>query len=325
MLKLENGELRSRLDSNSKNSHLPPSKDLFKSKPAFPKSGTGKQGGKEGHTLYQSLSPDVVVNLGLPSVCSCGCNLSGVSVVKEVKRQVFDIPDPKLRVTEYVQRQAKCPGCGKGVRVEFPQGVTNHVQYGNSVLAFCALLSNGCHLSCEQISQLFSDLFGQPLNPATVIAANERCYDRLAPSEAVIKAELLRSKVVHFDESGLAVAGKTYWLHVASTDLLTHLFVHEKRGKEALQSEPSLLPNFKHFAVHDCWASYFNLEHIQHAVCNAHILRELEALVEKEGQWAAKMKELLLELYQLSQEGTAIVPDLAPYLLRYKQICREVD
>ena len=49
LLKLENGELRSRLDSNSKNSHLPPSKDLFKSKPAFPKSGTGKQGGKEGH------------------------------------------------------------------------------------------------------------------------------------------------------------------------------------------------------------------------------------------------------------------------------------
>ncbi|MBK8471438.1 MAG: IS66 family transposase zinc-finger binding domain-containing protein [Sphingobacteriales bacterium] len=61
--------------------------------------------------------------MGLPSVCSCGCNLSGVSVVKEVKRQVFDIPDPKLRVTEYVQRQAKCPGCGKGVRVEFPRGL----------------------------------------------------------------------------------------------------------------------------------------------------------------------------------------------------------
>ncbi|MBK8471439.1 MAG: hypothetical protein IPL33_04100 [Sphingobacteriales bacterium] len=61
LLKLENAELRGRLDSNSKNSHLPPSKDLFKSKPAFPKSGTGKQGGKEGHTLYQSLSPDVVV------------------------------------------------------------------------------------------------------------------------------------------------------------------------------------------------------------------------------------------------------------------------
>lgn len=328
LLKLENAELRSRLGSNSKNSHQPPSKDLFKSKPAFPKSSTGKVGGQKGHkgnTLSQSLSPDEVIHLGLPSTCSCGCTLSGVPVVKEVKRQVFGLPEPKLQVKEYVQSEAKCPNCGKGVKVEFPKGVNNHVQYDNSVLAFCSLLSNGCHLSCAQISQLFFDLFGQPLNPATVVAANERCYEALAPSEAAIKAELLRSEVVHFDESGLAVGGKTHWLHVSSTDRFTYLFAHEKRGREAIQSEQSLLPEFHHFAVHDCWASYFQLEHIQHAVCNAHILRELEALIEKESKWAAKMKELLLELYQLSPKGTAIAPNLAPYLVRYKQICQDAD
>ena len=82
------------------------------------------------------------------------------------------------------------------------------------------------------------------------------------------------------DETGIRVKGKLHWVHTASNAHLTHLFVHQKRGKEAIDSEASILPEYTGRAVHDCWASYFNTAQFQHALCGAHLLRELKGLIE---------------------------------------------
>jgi len=93
------------------------------------------------------------------------------------------------------------------------------------------------------------------------------------------------------------VEGKTQWRHTACSADYTYLFVHAKRGKEALQSASSLIKDFNHYAVHDCWASYFMFTCF-HVICNAHILRELTALIEQGSVWASLFHAFLLDGYQ---------------------------
>jgi transposase len=328
LLKAENVELRNRLNQNSSNSSLPPSTDKFKAKPAFVKVSKGKPGGQLGHhgkTLSISSNPDIIEKLLPSNICNCGCDITNIEPVFKERRQVYDLPAAKLIVTEYQQYVRQCPCCQAKIAGAFPSSVNNHVQYGNGVMALCSLLSSGFHLSIQNISQLFTDLYNQPLNTATVLTANTRTYDSLQNSESLIKEQLMASKVVHFDETGLACEGKTHWLHVACNALWTYFFVHTNRGAKALEADDSLIKDFKNWSIHDCWSSYFPFESCTHAVCNAHILRELQALIEQGSQWAKLMHQLLLKMYQLSAKATSHIENLSPHLQEYDRICKVAD
>lgn len=160
-----------------------------------------------------------------------------------------------------------------------------------------------------------------------MLQANARAYQALEASEQAAKAALLASPVAHFDESGIRCNGSTQWLHVVSTALFTYLFTCAHRGLKALESEISLLKDFANMAVHDCWPSYFTFTGPTHALCNAHLLRELQALIEQGALWAAEMKALLLELYHATDKGSGCLSQqqLAPYLVRYEAICRQAQ
>lgn len=298
-LTAENAELRSRLDKNSGNSHKPPSTDGLTKKPALPKLKASNNGGQKGHkgkTLRQVSEPDNIVH-HYPETCSCcgkAFHQKQIEVVS--KRQVFDLPPQKLIVTEHQLGQAICD-CGHTETGTYPSYITQPAQYGAKVKALSVLLSVQYRLPQEQIGQLFSDLYGYSLNTGTVIHALDTASTQLQPIETQIKNQLLQEKVVHYDETGIRVEGKTQWLHTASSAQYTYLFVHAKRGKEALMSDSSLIKDFRNYAVHDCWASYFMFS-CDHVICNAHILRELTALREQGSVWASLFHTFLLDAYQ---------------------------
>jgi len=149
------------------------------------------------------------------------------------------------------------------------------------------------------ITRLFEDVYGYPLNTATIEDALLRAYELSAPIEEKIRSALLNSETVHFDETGIRAAGKLNWLHAASSETCTCLFVHRKRGAAALESEASILKNFTGNAVHDCWSPYFKFDGMRHVLCGAHLLRELAGLMEKGSLWAEEMREFLLDLYKM--------------------------
>ena len=151
----------------------------------------------------------------------------------------------------------------------------------------------------EQISQCFADIHGYKLNSQTILEVLERGYELSAPLEEPIKATLKSSEVAHFEETGIRVEGKLYWLHTASNVNSTHLFLHEHRGTRALHSEESILPDFRGRAVHDCWSPYFTFNQAEHALGGAQLLRELKGLMEEGSGWASEMRELLLDLYHM--------------------------
>lgn len=319
-MQIEIDELKAKLNENSQNSNRPSSSDGFnRPKPAFTRQ-KGQRGGQKGHrgnTLKRVGNPDLTVDCE-PENCLCGkAEWTAESEISET-RQVFEMPEPRLEVIEYRRVKRICK-CGRSAFGKFPAQVLGTVQYGEKVQALVSLLSvHGC-LSYGKIGQLFADIYGYQLNEATAQKMVQRTSEKVPMSE--IKAAVISSNTVNFDETGVAENGKLKWLHNASTASWTYQFVHEKRGKLAMTDEKSVLPKFKGVAVHDCWGSYFGFSEMKHAICNAHILRELNGIIEnKQTKWAVEMKELLLEMYRKSDFGKGVIEEIGKYKERYRVV-----
>jgi len=260
-LQQENAELKSRLNQNSSNSSRSPSSDGYRKVVKITKSESSKhQGGQPGHkgdTLRQVDNPDEIVKC-YPIKCNCGHEFSAHDMMSfHSKHQVFDIPPPKINVTEYQVFGCQCPKCGSMNKGTTPEYVNSLVQYGNMAKSLVVLLNNEFKLPVEKIRQLFKTLYGCNINGSTIMGCLESCYDKLFKTEEITKEKIKQEKVGHVDETGIRIEKKLNWLHVFSTRLYTYLFVHSKRGKQAIESEQSIIPDFKNWLMHDCWGSYF--------------------------------------------------------------------
>jgi len=322
-LRREVKELKARLNQDSKNSNKPPSSDGYRKAAKLPKEkhSKGGQKGHKGNTLKFSSDIDVILKHE-PGVCICGSKVDPSSIYLKEVRQVFDLPEPKLEVLEHQVFEGSCSCCGKTVSGSFPKEVKGPVQYGSGVKALVGLLSNQSHLSYAQISSIFKELFGYTINGSTLLKINRDYYKQLNSSIEIIQSKLEKSSVNHFDETGLRVKGQNYWLHTASNEFYTHLFVHSKRGKVALESEESLLPHYSGRAIHDSWSSYFSYNNCTHGLCGAHIVRELESLIEQGSKWAKKMQALLLYVLVFTRKNEGVFKDLNWLERHYDRICQ---
>ena len=156
-------------------------------------------------------------------------------------------------------------------------------------------LKNYGLLPYQRTAELFEDLFSIPISVGTLVSINELCGQQLEAVNDTIRSALRDESVIGVDETGMSVEGKLWWLHVASTELLTCYTPHRKRGREAM-AEIGILPDFGGVAVHDHWQSYFGYD-CHHGLCNAHHLRELTFIEEQYGQaWASDLQDLLLRV-----------------------------
>jgi transposase len=321
-------ELERRLGLNSSNSGKPPSSDGLK-KPARVSSlreRSGKKpGGQKGHkgeTLRQVTDPNEVVNHYPPACSMCGVGLDPKTSVGHSARQVFDLPQPQpLVVTEHRAHDCQCPACGAETRAPFPDGVNAPVQYGARITAFVIYLLHYQLLPENRLATLMVDLFGVKVATATIARMSRACAERLHGFVETVRDLVAGAPVKHMDETGFRIGGKTQWLHVASTALLTFYRVCAKRG--------SLLANVVGIVVHDHWKPYYTIEGVLHALCNAHHLRELKALVEIEKEeWARKMQRLLRRACHITNRARERGVPLRPRLIecferRYDAILAE--
>jgi transposase len=327
-LKARMAELERRLELNSSNSGKPPSSDGLK-KPARVRNlreRSGKKpGGQKGHkgeTLRQVTDPDDVVN-HYPVACSmCGVGLDPETSVGHSARQVFDLPEPQpLVVTEHRGHDCQCPACGAKTRAPFPDGVNAPVQYGARITAFVIYLLHYQLLPENRLTALMADLFGVKVAAATIARMSQTCAERLRGFAQTVRDLVAGAPVKHMDETGFRIGGKTQWLHVASTALLTFYRVCAKRG--------SLLANVAGIVVHDHWKPYYTMQGVLHALCNAHHLRELKALVEIEKEeWARKMQRLLRRGCHITNRARELGIPMKPRLIdcferRYDAILAE--
>ena len=313
-------ELEARLNKDSHNSSKPPSSDGLAKKPARSRSlrqrSGKKSGGQPGHpgvTLHLVDDP-TDCQVWMPAVCStCGTSLAQAEVVARERRQVIDIPAPTLEIVEHQVLHKACPQCQAVTAGTFPPDVTQPVQYGPRVKAAGVYLQVGQFLSYERTIETLHDLLGVAPSEGTLTSAQATAAARLEPVEAAIVDSLRAQPVLTVDETGARVTQALHWIHVAGTDTLTYYAHHTKRGLIAIKAI-GLLIGFTGRRVHDAMAAYLNLPGL-YALCNAHLLRELIALVEETGQaWAASLIQLLVHMKDAVAEARAAgLTDLPPH------------
>lgn len=325
--------LEDQLAKHSGNSGKPPSSDGLKKKPA-PKSlrkkgkrQSGGQPGHEGRTLATVPDPDHIVLHAVVCCPHCASDLSNIDALGIEKRQVFDVPPLKLEVTEHQADVKCCPDCGERIKGAFPAEVTQPVQYGSRLKAQAVYLNTYQLLPWARICELFGDFYGHQPSQALVLSATTTLEVQIASVLDAIRAQLIREDVVHCDESGVRVEGRLNWLHSMGTEGLTYYAVHPKRGQVAMR-DIGLLPRLQGRAVHDALASYFTFDNCQHALCNAHHLRELTFIVEQyEQPWATDFINLLLDSkaeVDHTNESMSLPPErLAHYEQRYDNLLQQ--
>lgn len=296
-------ELKEQLNKNSKNSSKPPSSDGLK-KPApksLRKSSGKKAGGQDGHQgthLAVISDPDEVVK-HMPSACE-DCPhykmCKGTACVAE-KRHVIDAV-----VTVHVKEHQllEIPICmlhGDTRKGAFPANVKAAVQYGENLQALAVALNTVGAVSVQRTHEILSGVFNIPIATGTISNMVKRCADSVSETVNKIKQKITGSGLGHFDETGTRVDKKLWWVHDASNCEYTYLDISPKRGHLGME-QCGVLPSFHGIAMHDCWASYWNYEDCRHAVCCAHLLRELTGVIENHpGQkWASAFINLLLEM-----------------------------
>jgi transposase len=333
-LRAEVVDLKRRLAQNSRNSSRPPSSDgLAKPPPKSLRRPSGrKPGGQQGHQgghLAKVAVPDEIV-AHVPSVCAgCQGDLSDGEDVGHLARQVFDLPEIRLRSSEHRAHTRRC-ACGHETTAAFPDAVGAPTQYGPRVRALGLYLVSYQHLPYVRAARLLSDWLGTSISTGTLAAFVARGAEDLGPFLDEIHAQITAAPVAHFDETGARAEGKLRWLFCASTERATFYSLHDKRGFDGLDHS-GVLPHFTGVAMHDGFKPYRNYTNVQHALCNIHHLRELLGVIEQQPDdpqqaWAVRMDRLLRDLHATVQRTREVGEDwvepseLAGYRAAYEQI-----
>jgi transposase len=299
-----------RLSKDSSTSSKPPSSDGPGKRPRGGSSRTrsgrkpGKQPGDPGRTLRQVDDPDERIAIPAPSVCAgCETPLAGVPVSVVRRRQVFDLPEPAPpQVTEYAADIKCCPGCGKKAIGAFPDGVESAAQYGPGITTKVADAVLGHHIPVHRSTLLVMELCGMKVSTGFAASLRGKAARLLGTGFLpAVRALLAGAPVVHADETFTRTAARTVFLHVAATAHLTLMHIGDRSANTIDAGE--VLPHLTGVLVRDGYAGYTHLDHVLHAWCGAHLLRDLRGIHEADpaGQlWARAMADTLLEANHLA-------------------------
>jgi transposase len=315
--------LANRLGLNSKNSSKPPASDLNRKK-ELKGPGARKPGGQPGHvgtTLKPFPDPDQV------KVVQVDRNTLPKGDYRSVgyeSRQVANL-DISTFITEWRAEILEDQN-GKRFVAPFPKDVTRPVQYGIGVKVNSVYMSQYQLIPYNRIEDHFLDQMGLPISAGTINNFNKDAFERLGFFESWVKEQLALSPLIHSDETGINIGGIRRWLHNVSNDDFTCFYPHAKRGCEAID-EMAILPEYQGIICHDHWKPYFKYGS-DHALCNAHHLRELERCVEQDKQkWAEQMIVLLKEINKATHEaGGSLEPSEAErHRKRYRKLLHQAD
>ena len=326
-------ELEEKLNKNSQNSSKPPSSDGYKKPhPVSNREKTGKNpGAQPGHqgNGFKMPRPDKIVDVPHePEKCK-GCPYYG-SCQKVGTSPVRNEIDVEITVIQYrhIEVSYSClKENGAVVSGEFPEGINSSMQYGPGVKTLAAVLNTEGMMSVQRTHDFLSAALRLSISTGTISAMVQELALKVNSTVQAVFQELLHSAVNSGDETGFRVEGALYWLHSVCNAMFTYLSVQEKRGEKAMRAI-GFLPEYTGILVTDCLGAYWQFPQLSHAICNAHILRELKGIIQNypEQSWAEELRTLLQEMdytrnEAMKEEKTQLPPGVVEdFKRRYDEI-----
>ena len=279
---------------NNKNSSIP-SSQTDKDESALGHSGSNGKGKVENKGRARNVRVNETVTISQVSTCDiCAEDLSHAPCIGHERRTKIDIMFEK--VVDHVDAEIKrCPSCDATVKGLFPSDRHGPLQYGDGLKAFVINLLVSQMVALNRVQKLVKSMIGVVIAEASLLQFVLRLHRALATWEHQATAWMLNTPAINVDETSLRVDKKNHWIHVYSSGDVTLKFLHQNRGKVAID-EINIIPRYGGAIVHDCWKSYLSFHDCKHGLCGSHLLRELTFVVEAHDYvWARNMKCLLQE------------------------------
>ena len=290
-----------KVKKGSHNSSLPPSSDIIPKKKSVRGVSTKKTGGQKGHkgsTLEMSETPDKIIPLKSNFCAKCGSIIESETFTLKAKRQVIEIPIPKPVIEEYQQYSCTCSTCEHVQVADFPKNVSAPIQYGSSVETLVSYYSVYQYVPFKRLQNMFSHVFSLPLSQGSVANILERASQKATSFYEKIKEEIIKSKVVGSDETGVKVNGKNQWVWVWQNASNTYIETSENRGFETINRVfENGLPNST--LISDRWAAQLKTITFDNQICLAHLIRDVTYLIELEKHdFSSDFKDLLVNIFE---------------------------
>lgn len=320
-------------NKNSGNSNTPPSKENIKAEvirrtKTLRKPTGRKPGGQEGHegcTLKKAQTPDETEDIMANYCTRCGASLEDCERILDYVTQVVSIPELKPIVKEIRHYIMVCKKCGERIQLHAARKRgSNAVVYDASVKSLVVYLSVVMFLPYGRIESFLREVFSLEISQGSLVNWVNEAKKNAAPAIKKIKESIMKSAVVGFDESGLYCNKKLNWAWIAQTVYFTLLFHGNGRSHKELESRfgDSLE---RMVAVTDRHSAYFTLNFLNHQVCVAHLLRELQYLneLDAEQQWSRDVESLLQQAIHERNENPQAVIDKQPWLIKLDKLLTE--
>lgn len=296
-----NLELLALLGQNSRNSSRPPSSDgpgsggskkaAAEGEPGTPRRKRGAQPGHKRRALVEHV--DTIVEHAPAGACACGGAWERAEAPYR-RHQVFELPAPRIEVTEHWLYRGRCVRCGAASPAERPAALPDG-QMGPRLLARVGVLTGRYYLSIRQLQALLAESHGVQFSIGALSQAQGRVSTLLTRTQQALVAAVQASARVHVDETSHQRCAEARWTWGAVGETAACFEFLPSRARYCAQHLLGEQP--AGVLISDGYGVYRWLPPEQHELCWAHVIRGLREIAERPGD-AGRLGRRLLRLAQ---------------------------
>lgn len=172
--------------------------------------------------------------------------------IKEIRHEIDAVVTVDVTAHNLIEVH-ECPLHGSVKAGTFLENIKAAVQYEKNLQAMVVAFNT---VSINRTHEILSSIFNIPLATGTVKNMVTRCAESLKDTYEQIRLKMITLGLIHCDETGSRVDGKTCWVHVASNQDYTCLTPNRKRTQIGIDAT-NVPPHTRGIIVHDCWGSYW--------------------------------------------------------------------
>jgi len=279
----------------------------------------GRKAGHEGVRRAPPLEIDERREHVLARCPDCG---GPVGPVRAKRRRIIeDIDEARVTATEHVIPSHYCPRCKKRVEPRVADALPRST-VGTRAVVLSSWLHYGLGQSLSQIISVFDSLFHFPISAGALTQQWARIAALFAPWYEQIAEEARAGAVLHADETGWRVAGRTHWLWCFANPTVSYYVIDPSRSSQVVND--FLKETFHGTLVSDFFSAYNLVLAERRQACLTHLLRELDKvdLTNTSEQWLGFRRTLgriLQDAMRLARRSDREAADFASKRQRLEQ------